>query len=164
MEKKVILIIISALLAVSLIFNIVQLVSISNAKALSGKVSEYFSAAQKQCSSESSDFKGMSECLDNLMEKMKEKPVLVEAMFVNYYLSNVQSRGVLIFKNIGATTFDSGKFKLYLNNEVQDDDGCEKTGQVPPESLCSLSFKKVCGPGDTLSVEYDGRIILAKSC
>lgn len=150
----------SAVLLISLIFNFVQM---SNQSNFSDKLSAYLSATQKECPSGSASLNEMSSCLDNLMLKMQEKPVLVEAMFVNYYLSTAQSRGVLIFKNIGTTTFESNKFKLYLNSEVQDD-GCEKPGSVAPEDLCSLMFKKVCQPGDTLHVEYDGRTILTKAC
>lgn len=167
MEKRTPIIIISVLsllLVVSLIFNLTQSGKISDAEVLTDKVSSYFSATQKQCTAEHSNFTGMSSCIDGLIEKMKEKPVLVEAMFVNFYLSTVQAKGVLIFKNVGTTTFESSKFKLYLNNEIQDDNGCEKVGQVTPDNLCSLNFKKVCGPGDILNVEYDGKVILAKSC
>jgi archaellum component FlaF (FlaF/FlaG flagellin family) len=160
-KSTIILAVISVILLVSLIFNFIQL---SNEKEFSSKLSAYLSLTQKECPSGSTSLKDMSSCLDNLMAKLKEKPVLVEAMFVNYYLSTVQSRGILIFKNIGTTSFESSKFKLYLNNEVQDDDGCEKEGSIAPDGICSLTFKKVCQPGDTLHVEYDGRTILTKSC
>jgi len=163
-NSNLIIIALSMLLIASVAYNVVQMNKLSGAESLSGKLTNYLSLAHKQCPAESSDFKGMSSCMDNLTEKLQEKPILVEAMFVNYYLSTVQSKGVLIFKNIGTTTFDSSKFKLYLNTEIQDNDGCEKTGQVPPESLCSLNFKKVCSPGDVLNVEYDRKVIMVKSC
>jgi hypothetical protein len=168
MEIKYILIIllsiVSIALVVSIVYNFNQSSNITRAEEFSGKVSSYLSLTQKECPQNSANFSGMSYCLDRLIAKLSEKPVLVEAMFVNYYLSTAQSKGVLIFKNIGTTTFDSSLFRLYLNKEVQDDDGCEKEGKINPDGLCSLNFYKVCSPGDILYVYYDNQVILAKSC
>ncbi len=168
MEIKYILIallsIVSIALIVSIVFNCIQSSDIKKAEEFSGRVSSYLSLTQKECPENAANFSGMSECLDRLIAKLNEKHVLVEAMFVNYYLSTVQAKGVLILKNIGTTSFDSASFKLYLNKEVQDDDGCEKQGQVAPDTLCSLNFHKVCSPGDILYVYYNNQVIMAKSC
>jgi hypothetical protein len=155
---------VSIALIISIVYNVHQSSNIKEAEKFSGKVSSYLSLTQKECPENSANFSGMSGCLDSLIAKLNEKPSLVEAMFVNYYLSTVQSKGVLIFKNIGTTTFDSASFKLYLNKEVQDDDGCEKEGEITPDSLCSLNFYKMCSPGDILYVYYDNKAIMAKSC
>lgn len=156
--------IIALILVVSLVSNIVQYNRLNGAVDFSSKVSAYLSLTQKECPSNPKNFTGMASCMDNLVEKLSEKPVLVEAMFVNYYMSTVQSKGVLIFKNIGTETYESSKFRLFLNRELQDSDGCDKKGSVSPDALCSLNFYNVCGPGDALYVEYDGRVILGKSC
>ncbi len=167
MKKDVpmgVVVILGIILLVSLVANIVQYARLNGAVDFSDKVSRYLSLTQKECPANPKNFTGMASCMDNLVEKLSEKPVLVEAMFVNYYLSTAQSKGVLIFKNIGEQTYDSSKFRLFLNRELQDSDGCEKKGDVNPDTLCSLNFFKVCGPGDALYVEYDGSTIMGKSC
>lgn len=167
MDKKklqTVALVLGIILVISVLLNIVQLVKLSGAGDFSDKVSSYLAMAQKGCPSDSNDFRGMAECIDGLVEQLEEEPVLVEAMFVNYYLSTVQSKGVLIFKNIGDTSFESDKFRLFINKELQDDDGCDKKGTVEPNALCSLNFYKVCEPGDIIYVDYDQETIMAKSC
>lgn len=132
--KIIIICVLAGLLAVSLVFNIVQLGKSCEVKELSVKETE------------------------------KQQPVLVEAMFVNFYMSTVQAKGVLILKNIGTETYESSKFRLLLNDEVQDANGCEKAGSVAPDALCSLEFKKVCNPGDRLTVDYNNSTIMTKEC
>ncbi len=163
-SQFVVLLIVALVALISIIFNFVQMSTVNNAEDFSSKVSSYLAEAQKDCPSDPGNFEGMSACIDDLVEKLHEEPVLVEAMFVNYYLSTVQSKGVLIFKNIGDASFESNKFRLFINKEMQDDDGCEKKGTVEPGALCSLNFYKVCEPGDIIYVDYDGDTILAKSC
>jgi hypothetical protein len=132
--KIIAICVLAGLLALSIVFNIIQAGKSCEVKELSAK------------------------------EADEHQPVLVEAMFVNFYMSNVQAKGVLIFKNIGTETYDSSKFRLLINEELQDANGCEKTGEVPPEALCSLSFKKICNPGDELAVSYNNVTIMTKEC
>jgi hypothetical protein len=149
--------------AVFLIFFIYLFIQLSNAREFSTNTLSYLTLTQKECTSTYKDFSGLSECMSRLIAQLNEKQVLVEAMFVNYYMPS-QGKGVLIFKNIGNISYDAAKFRLYHNKNLEDSDGCEIGKTVDAGEVCSLDFHQFCQPGDILSVEYDGATIMKKSC
>ncbi|MEM4271576.1 MAG: hypothetical protein QXD13_00580 [Candidatus Pacearchaeota archaeon] len=98
------------------------------------------------------------------IKKTNQTPVMMETMFVNFNPDLPQSKGVLIFKNIGSNSYDYSKFKLYLDDKLQDNDGCELKNEIDPGELCSLNLYEVCNPGDVLNIEYGGNKIVSKLC
>lgn len=154
-----------ALLVISLIFNFVQTSKVNGANALSDNIATYLSLEQKECPS-AETFAERSDCLVNLIanfNKEKEKPNFMEISFTNFYTAS-QTKAVLVLKNIGQTAFDPTKFRLYLNKELQDKDGCESRGTLELGQLCGLNFYKMCAGGDVLLVTYEDKPAFQKSC
>ncbi len=169
MEKHHSYLILSVILGIALIislsFNISQLSTLKSAKSFSNTTAEYLRLTQKPCTADSSDFAGMSVCISALFAELHKVPVFMETYFVNYNpYSTLAQKGVFIILNIGKTSYDPAKFKLYLNKELQDDDGCELKTKVDSGLQCALNFKRVCEPGDSLTVEYNGERVMVKSC
>lgn len=166
MNQKTLLIItivVAILFVISLTFNIIQNTKIAKAESFAQTVSSYLIQTQKQCQYDYTNLSGMNSCLNTLIAQLSQKPNLVEAMFVNFYMPQ-QAKGTLILKNIGMDNYDATKFKLYLNTKLQDNDGCEIGKTLDPNEVCSLDFKEYCKPGDTLFVEYEGKTLFAKAC
>ncbi|MCU0642629.1 MAG: hypothetical protein MUF61_03610 [archaeon] len=158
-------VILGVALVISLGINLSQCSNLKSAKSFSNTTSVYLEQTQKPCSADSSDFDGMSECVDALFAELHKVPVFMETYFVNYNpYSSLSQKGVFIILNIGKTSYDPSKFKLYLNKELQDNDGCELKAQVESGLQCALNFKRVCEPGDSLTVEYDSERVMVKSC
>lgn len=66
--------------------------------------------------------------------------------------------------NDGNISLDSDKFKMYLNHELQDDNGCEAEGKIDSKYTCILNFYKICKTGDVLEVTYSGKTIHTEIC
>ncbi len=135
---------------------------ISNALKLSNNTLTYLTFTEKKCDAQIDDYLSISQCLENLITKIKEKPILKSGSFTNYYEPYFE--GIVVLTNAGDIPLDSSKFKLYLDGEVQDDDGCKMKGEIPPGYVCKLNFYRLCRSGDIIEVKYSGQIVSVQTC
>jgi len=93
----------------------------------------------------------------------KEKPVLTSHGFTNYY-PPTQLEGSITLVNNGENSLNSNGFKLYLNKELVDNDGCKIKGMIDPGYTCTLNFYEMCRNGDVLEVQYYGERAYIELC
>ncbi len=99
----------------------------------------------------------------NLAGIAEGKPNIRSSSFVNYGPPE-RPEGILSLKNIGNIPLNSNKFKLYLNKELQDDDGCELKEKIDPGYSCKLNFYKTCHTEDIIEVTYAGEKVYMNTC
>ena len=112
---------------------------------------------------DSNGFEGLSSCFDEIVEKSKEKPAIDSTGFGNYMPPTIPE-GRLVLKNNDQRTFSPDKFKLYLNREIQDDDGCSVGFPIEPGYSCKLNFYEKCTSGDILEATYMGEVVYVYHC
>jgi hypothetical protein len=134
---------------------------VSIVQELPALVTEYFRIIGKDCQVGPENISDLSGCIKNQIKIIKNKPKLGSGGFLNAFPPRP---GAVIVKNESELTLDSSKFKLYLNHELQDNDGCVLKGEIPPGYTCKLNFYKTCQMGDVFEIEYDGQIILNFPC
>jgi len=58
---------------------------------------------------------------------------------------------------------DSKGFKLYINENLEDDDGCEQGGEINPRDTCNLTFNTTLYYLDVLMVTYNNEEVFRES-
>ena len=54
-------------------------------------------------------------------------------------------------------------FKIYINKNLEDDDGCEQGGEINPGDTCNLTFKTTLRYLDVLMVTYNNEEVFRES-
>jgi len=75
--------------------------------------------------------------------------------------------GSITIANHGTFSLDPSKFKLYLNKELQENDGCELPGklvELEPRYKCKLYFYQSCDDVDVLEVTYNDEKVYMEFC
>jgi hypothetical protein len=79
-------------------------------------------------------------------------------------LTDTEGFQILVYEGAEGKSIDSEGFKLYINHNLEDNDGCELKGQIDPGYTCKLTFNTACYRGDVLVVKYYDQEVFRHIC
>lgn len=134
-----------------------------NGTYLSERILNYLELRGESCNVNETNFRKVGGCIENLVSDIQSVPEFSSGGFVNYG-PPARPTGKLILNNKNERSLNPDSFTLYLNNEIADNDGCNRDDEVPPGSTCTLEFFTTCHRGDILEVSYEGETTYSETC